>query len=98
MESTRAIESGDVSSDPHHLHLSQVLDIIIAASGATHLTVKDSSTAGKAIHYATADLFVTRQKDAEPKAADWANTYNVADPPVDFSKFLDGESLDQEDL
>ena len=98
MESTLAIESSDVSPNPHDLHSSSLLNIRIAASGATHLTVKDSSTAGNAIHYATADLFVTKRKDAEPKAADWANTYNVADPPVDFSKFLDGESLDQEDL
>ncbi|KAL1593838.1 hypothetical protein SLS60_010571 [Paraconiothyrium brasiliense] len=68
------------------------------AAGATHLTVKDSSNAGKAIHFATAHLFVTKQKDSEPRAADWVNTYDVDNPLVDFSKFLDGESLDQEDL
>lgn len=68
------------------------------ASGATYLTVKDSTNAGNAIHYATADFFVTKQKDTEPKAADWFNTFNVLDPLVDFSKYLDGESLDQEDM
>ncbi|KAF1967283.1 amine oxidase catalytic domain-containing protein [Bimuria novae-zelandiae CBS 107.79] len=68
------------------------------SAGATHLTVKDSSNGGNALHYATADLFVTKQKDTEPKAADWANSFDVNDPLVDFSKFLDGESLEQEDL
>ncbi|KAJ4293307.1 hypothetical protein N0V90_008589 [Kalmusia sp. IMI 367209] len=65
---------------------------------ASHLTVKNSSNAGKAIHFATADFFVTKQKDTEPRAADWGNTFDVDNPLVDFSKFLDGESLEQEDL
>lgn len=60
--------------------------------------MKDSSDAGKAAYFATADLFVTKQKDTEPRAADWVNTYDVENPLVDFSKFLDGESLEQEDL
>lgn len=65
---------------------------------ASHLTVKDSSNAGKAIHFATADFFITKQKDTEPKATDWANTLDIENPLVDFSKFFDGESLEQEDL
>ncbi|OAG04417.1 membrane copper amine oxidase [Paraphaeosphaeria sporulosa] len=68
------------------------------AAGATHLTMSNSSDAGRAAHFATADLFVTRQKDTEPRAADWVNTYDVDNPLVDFAKFLDGESLEQEDI
>ncbi|PVI02589.1 amine oxidase catalytic domain-containing protein [Periconia macrospinosa] len=68
------------------------------AGGASHLTIKDSSDAGNAIHYATADLFITKQKDTEPRCADRNNNYDISDPLVDFSRFLDGESLDQEDL
>ena len=71
---------------------------MITAAGTTHLTVRNSTDAGKAIHYATADLFVTKQKDSEPRAADWVDTYDVENPNVDFSKFLDGESLEQEDM
>jgi primary-amine oxidase len=60
--------------------------------------MQNSSDAGRAIHFATADLFVTKQKDTEPRAADRVNTYDVDNPLVDFRKFLDGESLEQEDL
>ncbi|KAF9737075.1 Primary amine oxidase, lung isozyme [Paraphaeosphaeria minitans] len=38
------------------------------------------------------------KRDTEPRAADWVNTYDVENPLVDFAKFLDGESLEQEDL
>lgn len=72
--------------------------LTVVAAGATHLTMANSSNAGRAIHFATADLFVTQQKDSEPRASDWVNTYDVDNPLVDFAKFLDGESLDQEDL
>lgn len=66
--------------------------------GTSHLTVQNSSNAGKAAHFTTKDLFITKQKDTEPRAADSFNAYEVEDPLVDFSKFLDGESLEQEDL
>ncbi|PVH92003.1 amine oxidase catalytic domain-containing protein [Periconia macrospinosa] len=70
----------------------------VVAGGASHLTIKNSSDAGNAIYYATADLFITKQKDTEPRCADRNNYYDINDPLVDFSRFLDGESLDQEDL
>lgn len=57
-----------------------------------------SSNAGKAAHYATKDLFVTKQKDTEINAAHRYNDFNIDDPLIDFSKFLDGDSLDQEDM
>ncbi|KAF2685041.1 amine oxidase catalytic domain-containing protein [Lentithecium fluviatile CBS 122367] len=68
------------------------------SGGATHLIVKNSTNAGRAIHYATSDFFVTKQKDTEPRSADRNNNFDNADPLVDFSKFLDKESLEQEDL
>ncbi|KAF2871343.1 copper amine oxidase [Massariosphaeria phaeospora] len=68
------------------------------SAGATHLTPKDSTLAGNAAHFATSNLYVTRAKDTEPRGADRNNGFDIADPLVDFSKFLDGESLSQEDL
>jgi primary-amine oxidase len=68
------------------------------AAGTSHLTVVNSSNTGNAAHYATHDLYITKQKDTEPRAADPYNGYDTENPLVDFSKFLDGESLDQEDL
>jgi len=70
----------------------------LAAGGATHLIIQNSTNAGKAIHYATSDFFVTKQKDTEPRSSDRNNNFDIVDPLVDFSKFLDGDSLDQEDL
>ncbi|KAF2276554.1 amine oxidase catalytic domain-containing protein [Westerdykella ornata] len=68
------------------------------ASGASHLTVVNSSNTGNAAHFATHDLYFTKQKDTEPRAADPYNGHDTQDPLVDFSKFLDGETLEQEDL
>jgi primary-amine oxidase len=62
------------------------------------LTARDSSTAQNAARYAEHALYITKQKDTEPRAADPVNALNAQEPLVDFSKFLDGESLDQEDL
>jgi len=41
---------------------------------------------------------VTKQNDSEPRAADPYNGYDLEDPLFDFSKWLDGEPLNQEDL
>lgn len=73
-------------------------ELMIIAAGTSHLTIQDSSNILNAGHYATSDLYVTRQKDTEPRAADPYNAFNLQNPLVDFSKFLDGESLEQEDL
>ncbi|KAF2742211.1 amine oxidase catalytic domain-containing protein [Sporormia fimetaria CBS 119925] len=68
------------------------------AAGASHLTQTSSTSTGSAANYATHDLYITRQKDSEPRAADPFNGHDTVDPLVDFSKFFDKESLDQEDL
>lgn len=36
--------------------------------------------------------------DAQPRAASAWNDFDTANPIVDFKQFVDGESLDQEDL
>ncbi len=63
-----------------------------------HLTVLNSSNLGSSARWAEHDLYVTRRKDTEPRSADPYNNQDVHNPPVDFSRFLDGESLDQTDL
>jgi primary-amine oxidase len=67
-------------------------------AGTIHLTVKDSTNVQNAGHYVTHDFHVTQFKDTEPRASHGNNIYNPSDPLVDFSKFLNNESLDQEDL
>lgn len=63
-----------------------------------HLTAKNSSIAMQAANFATHHLYVTKQKDTEPRSSSDLNMVFPDDPSVDFNKFFDGESLDQEDL
>jgi primary-amine oxidase len=71
---------------------------ILPSEGTIHLTVEKSSNLENAANWATHDLFVTKQKDSEPRSAHPFNSQDVFDPPIDFNKFFDGESLHQEDL
>ena len=64
----------------------------------TYLTVQNSSTARRTNRFATHNMFVTKQKDTEPRSAAAWNNQDPYDPLVDFDTFFDGESLDQEDL
>ena len=64
----------------------------------SHLIPKNSSNLRKAAFWATYDLFVTKQKDTECFSARPANILNPDDPLVAFDRFLDGESLVDEDL
>ncbi|KAF2821363.1 amine oxidase catalytic domain-containing protein [Ophiobolus disseminans] len=68
------------------------------SAGATHLTPSSSSNGQKAVGYATHDFYITKQKDTEPRAADAYNQFAPDDPLVDFSKFVDGEVIEQEDV
>jgi primary-amine oxidase len=68
------------------------------SAGTTHLTTSNSTNTQKAATYATHDFYFTKQKDTEPRAADAYNQYAPEDPLIDFSKFLDGEGIEQEDL
>ncbi|KAF2813058.1 membrane copper amine oxidase [Mytilinidion resinicola] len=71
---------------------------ILPSEGTIHSTVQNSSNLVNAANWAGYDLMVTKQKDSEPRSAHPFNSQDVSDPPIDFSKFFDGESLMQEDL
>ncbi|ETS83998.1 hypothetical protein PFICI_05874 [Pestalotiopsis fici W106-1] len=71
---------------------------VLPMSGAMHLTVQNSSNLAEAGRWAEFDVQVTRQHDWEPRAAHPYNSQDVNDPPINFARFFDGESLDQEDI
>ena len=71
---------------------------ILSSDGQIHLTVQNSSNLENAANWAGYDLAVSKQKDTEPRSAHPYNGQDVHNPPVDFDKFFDGESLVQEDL
>ncbi|KAH7341181.1 copper amine oxidase [Pyrenochaeta sp. MPI-SDFR-AT-0127] len=68
------------------------------SAGTSHLTSLNSSNALKAAAFASHDIYFTKHKDTEPRAADPYNQFAPEDPLVDFSRFLDGESIEQEDI
>lgn len=68
------------------------------SAGTIHLTTPNSTNTQKTASFATHDFYVTKQKDTEPRAADGFNQFAPENPLVDFSKFLDNESIDQEDM
>ncbi|EIM84675.1 copper amine oxidase [Stereum hirsutum FP-91666 SS1] len=72
--------------------------IMPSLGGGMHLTITNSTNLLNSQSFATHQLYVTKQKDTEPKAAHANNNYDVANPIVEFDKFFDGESLDQEDI
>lgn len=71
---------------------------ILGAEGTSHLTVKNSSNLVNAVHPFEYDMFVTRQKDTEPRSCHPYNGMDVENPMINFDEFFDGESLEQEDL
>jgi primary-amine oxidase len=68
------------------------------AAGVASLTIQNSSVSQNALNHADHHLYVTRQKDTEARADHPYNLLDPADPMVDFAKYFDGESLDQEDV
>jgi primary-amine oxidase len=69
-----------------------------STGSSIHLTVENSSVFSNAVNWATHPLYVLQRKDSEPVSAHLVNAANPRNPMVDFNKFFDGESLDQEDL
>lgn len=63
-----------------------------------HLTVQDSTNLKDAANWASHHLFVTKQKDTEVRNAYPYNSLDPELPVIDFNKFFDGESLEQEDI
>jgi primary-amine oxidase len=71
---------------------------ILPSAGIVHLTVENSTNLANSANWASHDIQVTRQHDNEIHAAHPFNSQDVNDPPIDFDKYFDGESLVQEDL
>ncbi|KAA8623161.1 TynA Cu2+-containing amine oxidase [Pyrenophora tritici-repentis] len=67
-------------------------------AGVNHLTQTNSTGTVNSAIYGNHHFYITQQKDTEPRAADPFNKFRTADPLVNFGTFLDGESLDQEDV
>ena len=62
------------------------------------MTINHSQSLGGAAEWATNDVWILRQKDTEPRSADPMNYLDPDDPLVDFAKFVNGESVMDEDL
>ncbi|KAJ6544977.1 amine oxidase catalytic domain-containing protein [Mycena vulgaris] len=63
-----------------------------------HLTNLESKRTRSNVNFAKHHLAVSRRKDSEPSSSSMWNINLPGAPPVDFYKFFDGESLEQEDL
>ncbi|KAJ7340875.1 amine oxidase catalytic domain-containing protein [Mycena albidolilacea] len=63
-----------------------------------HLTNLDSKRTRNNVNFAKHHLAVSRRKDSEPSSSSMWNINLPGTPPVDFYKFFNGESLEQEDL
>ncbi|CZT12547.1 related to copper amine oxidase [Rhynchosporium graminicola] len=63
-----------------------------------HLTVKNSSNLLNSAKWTEHDFYITKQKDTEPRSASPLNALTPDDPLIRFDKFLNGESLVEEDL
>ncbi|KAJ7683677.1 amine oxidase catalytic domain-containing protein [Mycena rosella] len=63
-----------------------------------HLTNLDSKRTRNNVNFAKHHLAVSRRKDSEPTSSSMWNINLPGAPTVDFYKFFDGESLEQEDL
>ena len=70
----------------------------VATGNRNSLTIQNSSTLGASVNWATDHFYAVQHKDSEPHSAYPFNSYDPNNPVVDFSKFFDGESLDQEDI
>ncbi|KAK0669179.1 putative copper amine oxidase [Cercophora samala] len=71
---------------------------VLPYMGTAHLTVENSTNLGVAAQWANHDIQITKYKDSEQKAYHAFNTQDVHDPPVNFDKYFDGESVRNEDI
>ena len=72
--------------------------IVLATGNRNYLVIQDSSSLSNSVHFATNHLYAVQRKDTEPHSSSPYNGYDPSVPMVDFDKFFDGESLDQEDI
>ncbi|KAK0648719.1 copper amine oxidase [Cercophora newfieldiana] len=71
---------------------------IVPGHSNIHLTSSNSPFSRKQSEMSKSHLAVTRVKDTEPYANSWQNVNLPQAPQQDFSKFFDGESIENEDL
>lgn len=71
---------------------------IIPGRSPIHLSTQKSPFSLRNSEFAKSNLAVSRQHDTEPLANSFQNINLPWKPQQDFSKFFDGESIDQEDL
>ena len=64
----------------------------------SHLTILNSTTLGVSAEWAGKDLWIVKRKDTEPMSSSALNYFEPKEPLVDFSKFVNGESVREEDL
>lgn len=79
-------------------HFGEFRGYQILPDHVAHLTVLNSSDLVNSAHYAEYDVQITQQHDWEPRSAHPLNHHDVHDPPINFDRFFDGESLNQTDL
>jgi primary-amine oxidase len=63
-----------------------------------HLQIEKSPVLKNAAEFSTHHLYVTKQKDTEPRLAASASNMDGEHPLVEFGKFFDGENVKQEDI
>jgi primary-amine oxidase len=71
---------------------------VLPSAGTINLTVPNSRNLVNAANWAKHDLFVTRHHDTEPRSSHPCQSQDVANPPINFDDFFNGESLLQEDI
>lgn len=71
---------------------------ILPGLSPVHLTAAGSKRLLKNADWAKDNFAVTRRKETEPSSSSMWNMHLAAAPPVDFARFFDGESIEQEDL
>lgn len=83
------------------MHLTYVLLSAIPDWGISCYScrsIQNSSNLYNSQGFGTHALYVTKQHDNEQKSAHAANDYDPRNPVIDFSKYFNSESLDQEDM
>ncbi|KAL3419435.1 copper amine oxidase [Phlyctema vagabunda] len=63
-----------------------------------HLVIQNSTALGKAAEWATMDFWIVKQKDTELKSTSQFNALDIHNPLIDFSQYVNGENIEQEDL
>ncbi|KAK8130921.1 membrane copper amine oxidase [Apiospora sp. TS-2023a] len=71
---------------------------VLPSTPGSHLSIINSTVMRNTAHFAEYDVSISRAKDTEPRATHPYGNQDTREPPIDFAKFFDGESLEQEDI